>query len=106
MTSFRAPILTRLTVAAAMLSLAGVARADSPHLPPMPKSLDELRQSTRPTDAPPSMEAYGAVNSACQEWSDGCQTCRAADGPADKPACSTVAIACKRAQPVCVHPKP
>ena len=60
--------------------------------------------SPRPTDAPPSMEGYAAVNPGCLEWSDGCQICRLDAG---KTACSTVAVACKRdAAPKCVKPKP
>jgi hypothetical protein len=98
-------MIARAALAASALCLATATLADEPALPPMPKTLEEMGAVPRASDVPPSMEGYGEVNPTCLEWSDGCQTCRAETSGA-KPACSTVAIACKRAAPSCAKVRP
>ncbi len=64
------------------------ALADEPRLSPLPKAA-----------RPASIEAWGARNASCMEWTDACRTCsRDAGG---KPQCSTPGIACVAKAPVC-----
>jgi hypothetical protein len=40
-----------------------------------------------------SIQAYGDKNKTCQEWTDGCRTCRRSD--ASETTCSNIGIACQ-----------
>ena len=40
-----------------------------------------------------SMHGYGDTDKTCQEWTDGCITCRRSD--AGEPACPNIGIACQ-----------
>ena len=70
------------TLAFGLLLLANAARADSPRPEPV----------LPPKPAP--IQAYGAQNPACLEWTDGCVLCARGQ-------CSTPGIACQPGGVVC-----
>ena len=46
-----------------------------------------------PVGDSPSIQAYGDIDTACQQWSDACRACgRGSDGA---PVCSNIGIACQ-----------
>ncbi len=54
---------------------------------------DQLGPSPAPVADPPSIQAYGDIDTNCQQWSDACRACgRGSDGG---PVCSNIGIACQ-----------
>ena len=70
------------TLALGLLLAATAARADSPKLEPMLPAIST------------PIQAYGAQNPACLEWTDGCVLC-------SREGCSTPGIACQPGGLVC-----
>jgi hypothetical protein len=50
-----------------------------------------------------SIYGYGDSNKTCQEWTDGCRTCRRSD--AGEAVCSNIGIACQPKAVTCEPPK-
>jgi hypothetical protein len=71
-----------------VLALTFPARADAPKPEPMPATGGEAA----------AVQAYGAHDPGCAQWSDGCVTCRRAETGI---ACSTPGIACIPGPNVC-----
>jgi hypothetical protein len=62
--------------------LAGTVATAEPTVPPR-----------APVADPPSIQAYGDIDTNCQQWSDACRACgRGGDGA---PVCSNIGIACQ-----------
>jgi hypothetical protein len=84
-------LLTSLVLAAALL--VGASAQQQPQ-PPAPSSADVSAEDV-------SLHGYGDKNPTCQEWTDGCRSCRRdASGdpvcPNIGPACQPKAISCAR----------
>jgi hypothetical protein len=92
-------LLTGLAVAALMLAAVTLGR-DSP------VRLAANAPSAASDEA--SIHAYGDSNQTCQEWTDGCRTCRRPQG--GEPFCSNIPIACQPKTIICAlqaePPKP
>lgn len=48
---------------------------------------------TIPSPSEASLHGYGDSEKTCQEWTDGCRTCRRSE--ASEPSCSNIGIACQ-----------
>ena len=82
---------------ALVLALAAPAFADETPTPPRPTlypspTLDPKEQAT--------LQNFGAANSQCREWSDGCAVCQRDDAVH----CSLPGIACQPAEIACKTP--
>ena len=63
-----------------------------------PASADAVPAPIVTAGVAPSVQAYGRLNPACAEWTDGCVVCTSASGQAQ---CSTPGIACTPAGVTC-----
>jgi hypothetical protein len=82
----------RTSAAIAMvLALTLGVSAQTPSSPPA--------EDARAEDA--SMHGYGDSDKTCQEWTDGCRTCRRSD--AAEPVCPNLGIACQPKAITCVR---
>jgi hypothetical protein len=78
-------IIATLAVIAALFVIGALAR-QSP-------------QPLEPAAEAPSIQGYGDSNKTCQEWTDGCRSCRRSD--AGGAVCSNIGIACQPKAVVC-----
>jgi len=82
--------MMRATLSALVLVLAPAALAQAPP------------GTTTPPQEAASMQGFGDADKTCQEWSDGCVTCRRPD--AGEPVCSNIGIACQPKAISCTRP--
>jgi len=61
----------------------------------------QLPQPPQPAAEVASIQGYGDSNKVCQEWTDGCRTCRRADN--GEAACSNIGIACQPSVVACTR---
>src|SRR5215470_2792572 len=94
-------ITTSAFVVAVMLTLSATLSVEADAPIPVAERLAQLPKPVDSAAAEASIHDYASRDKACQEWTDGCRTCRSgADG---QPVCGNIGPACQPQSVTCTR---